>query len=200
MEITFRKNEIIFNRDLSSLDKLAIKFASKLNKLGIKYVIVAGYVAIVFGRSRSSEDIDVIMEPLDYSRFEKLYRLLSSTFECHQAPNAKLGFEYLTDNIALRFSPPAEFIPNIELKFAKTEIDEFSIAHRIKVTVNSNKIFIAPLEPQICYKLYMGSEKDVEDALYLYDIFKKRLNKSYLRNFAKRLGVEKELQRMKWYI
>ena len=92
MEITFRKNEIIFNRELSSLDKLAIKFASKLNKLGIKYVIVAGYVAIVFGRSRSSEDIDVIMEPLDYSRFEKLYRLLSSTFECHQAPNAKLGF------------------------------------------------------------------------------------------------------------
>ncbi|MDO8339959.1 MAG: hypothetical protein Q7T16_04855 [Candidatus Burarchaeum sp.] len=200
MEITFRKDGIIFNRELSSLDKLAISFASKLNKLRIKYVIVAGYVAIVFGRSRTSEDIDIIIEPLDYVRFEKLFRLLSNTFECHQAPNAKLGFEYLTSATALRFSPAEMYVPNIELKFAKTEIDAFSIAHRIKVSVNSNKLFIAPLEPQICYKLYMGSEKDVEDALYLYDLFKKRLNESHLRNFAKRLGVEKELQRMKWYV
>ena len=59
MKLKFSKKKIEFRKELNDLDKFVIDFTSILNKLKIKYVIVSGYVAILFGRSRSSEDIDI---------------------------------------------------------------------------------------------------------------------------------------------
>ena len=59
MELKFSGNKIVFEKELNKLDKFVIDFTSILNKLDIRYVIVSGYVAILFGRNRSSEDIDI---------------------------------------------------------------------------------------------------------------------------------------------
>jgi hypothetical protein len=37
-------------------------------------VIVSGYVAILLGRARASEDVDVIIPRITFSDFKKLYR------------------------------------------------------------------------------------------------------------------------------
>ena len=62
MEFKYTKNEIsIKDKTISALDSLVIEFTSILNKYA-KYVIVSGYVAILFGRSRTSEDIDIVVK------------------------------------------------------------------------------------------------------------------------------------------
>ena len=50
--------------------------------------------------------------------------------------------------------------------------------------------FIANIEEQIAYKLYLGSEKDIEDAVYLYEIFKENINVSLLDHFCRKLNIE----------
>ena len=52
MEIGFSKNKIEFKKELNALDRLTIQFTSIINGLKIKHVLVSGYVAILFGRSR----------------------------------------------------------------------------------------------------------------------------------------------------
>ncbi len=66
---------IYFNKPvLSPEDELALKFSSVLEKLGIRYVIVAGYIAVLFGRNRRTDDVDFIVEELSEEKFIELCR------------------------------------------------------------------------------------------------------------------------------
>lgn len=63
--IAFRDDELIVERGPNDLDELAIRFTSILDELGIEHVYVLGYMSILTGRSRATEDIDVLLERLD---------------------------------------------------------------------------------------------------------------------------------------
>jgi len=93
MEINFSKDKIEFEKNLSSLDNFVISFCSILNKLKIKHVLISGYVSILFGRSRTSEDVDMIIEKLDFARFKKLWDEVYKDFECINTENPKSAYE-----------------------------------------------------------------------------------------------------------
>jgi len=80
MEIEYKDDAIILDKVLNSLDKFVIQFTGILNCHQIQYVLISGYVAILFGRSRSSEDIDLFIEEIDFTKFEKLWKALYETF------------------------------------------------------------------------------------------------------------------------
>jgi len=77
-------------------------------------------------------------------------------------------------------------IPNIELKFVKNDLDRYSLDHRKRVTLSDKSLFLSPLELQIPYKLFLGSEKDIEDARFLFKLFKDNLDNLLLKLFRKR--------------
>ena len=77
----------------------------------------------------------------------------------------------------------------MEIKFPKTDIDMWTLNNRKEVLVNNNQIFISPLELQIPFKLFLGSEKDIEDAKYLYGLFKNNLDMSLLIKFNRKLNI-----------
>lgn len=52
-------------------------------------------------------------------------------------------------------------------------------------------MYVSPIEIEI-YKLYLGSEKDIEDALYLWDIFQRKLDKELMNRFMNELNVSGE--------
>ena len=82
-------------------------------------------------------------------------------------------------------------LPNIEVKFAKSSIHQYALTHSIKVIVNRRFIIkVSPLELQIAYKLYLGSEKDIGDAVFLYDLFRELINNEELRRWCKKFRVE----------
>jgi hypothetical protein len=65
--ITFdfgRRTIFLEKSSLSEDDRIAMLFAETLNELGVRYSVIAGYVAILFGRARRNDDINLITYPL----------------------------------------------------------------------------------------------------------------------------------------
>jgi len=192
MEIKYSKNKIEFEKVLNQLDELVIDFTSILNVLGIKYVIISGYVAILFGRSRASEDIDIFIEKISSSLFEQLWKELYKKFECVITEDIKDAYEeYLLNGHAIRFARRGEYVPNVEIKFPKAEIDFWSLKESRQVILNQHPMFISPLELQIPYKIFLGSDKDIEDARYLYNLFKNKLDIILIGRFNRKLKIDK---------
>jgi hypothetical protein len=191
MEYFEDKKEILLDKELNDLDNFVLDFVGLLDR----YVIVSGYVSILFGRSRMTEDVDLLIPPMEEKEFNKLWeKLYDGGFWCINTPKPKDAFEMLGEH-AIRFSRENAPIPNIEFKVIKNELDKFSYDHRIKVSINSKNLFISPLELQIAYKLFLGSEKDLEDARHLHNIFKDKLNKQELDDSIIKLNV---VERMKF--
>lgn len=186
----------VLERETTKLDNLVMDFISVLDKNGISYVIVSGYVAILFGRSRTSEDVDIIMEKIGEEKFSSLWKSLGNTFDCIITENEKEAYyQYLSSSIALRFSKKGEFIPNMEIKFPSLDMDELVLREKEYANIGGSRVCISPMEIQIPFKLFLGSGKDVEDARHLYLLFKNSLNKELLWQFLRRLGQEENFRR-----
>lgn len=57
------KGKIRLDRVLSELDERVLGFTRILEK-HVEYVIVSGYVSILFGRARATEDVDILIKEL----------------------------------------------------------------------------------------------------------------------------------------
>lgn len=66
MRFEFGRGRIKIGRELSGLDKLVIRFVKILGRLEIDYVVISGYIAILFGRSRNTEDVDLFIEEMPF--------------------------------------------------------------------------------------------------------------------------------------
>jgi hypothetical protein len=53
----------------------------------------------------------------------------------------------------------------------------------IPLLIADRTFYISPLEIQIAYKLWLGSEKDIEDALFLQEVSRDLINTDLLREF-----------------
>lgn len=180
------------SKELNELDNLVIDFIKILNAKRVDYVLVSGYVSILFGRSRSSEDIDLIAKTIPENKFVTLWKSLSQNFDCVTTGNPKSAYErYLMKHSAVRFSRKNTFIPNMEFKFPKMDLDNWIIENAKEVILNRNNVIkISPLELQIPYKLFLGSEKDIEDARYLYNLFENKMDKNLFKYFLENLDKE----------
>lgn len=178
MEYDYNKKEInLAGKKLNNLDKLTLKFIKVLEKY-VEYVIISGYVSILLGRSRATEDVDLYIKKISFDRFLELYNELKKQgFWCLNADTPLVIYSYLKDNLAVRFSIDGESIPNFEVKFPKKKIDEETFEDFITVTLNEGKIKISSLERQIAFKrYYLKSNKDLEDALHIEEIFGDKLD------------------------
>ena len=196
MELEFTDEGIIFEKVLNPLDEFTLDFTKVLQESGIEYCIISGSVAILFGRSRASEDVDIFIEQIEREKFLRLWERLMEKFECIITSDPDDAYDtYLSEGLAVRFSRKGKFIPNIEAKFPKNEIDRWSLENRQQVTVNDHIIHVSPMEVQIPYKLKLGSEKDIEDAIHLYSIFRDELNTELFLKFLHQLGQEDTFRR-----
>lgn len=186
MEI--KGNLIKVDRELSDLDKFALDFIKILRK-HTSYVIISGYVSILLGRARASEDVDVIIPKMDLKKFIKLAQeLKDKEFYCLNAESNEDIYEYIKDHIAVRFAKNKTVIPNIELKFAKNHIDNLTLDKIIKVQINKEEIVISHLELQIAFKeIVLKSPKDLEDARHIRNIAKNHLNIALIRKYEEML-------------
>ena len=198
MEFKFEGSRIEFERELSNLDKLVLKFTKILRENNVDYVIISGYVPILFGRSRETEDIDMFIGEMPFERFAVFWSALDKAgFECINAPNPREGYnDYLQQKLALRFALKGRFIPNFELKFPESDLNIYSLKNKIEVVVNGKSLQTSCLELQIAFKLFLGSDKNIEDAIHLWHIFKKQLNQQLFMKFVVRLGVEDRVKEL----
>ncbi len=183
---------------LAPEDEVALRFAQVIENLGISYVVVAGYVAILFGRGRRSDDVDFILEEISEDAFVELCRLAGKEgFSLMQGDVAsveslrRMYRDYLREGYGLRFMYKDIVIPNVEVKMASTAFHRHALTNHIKVVLNERyTLRVSPLELQIAYKLYLGSDKDVSDAVFMYTLFKEHLNPGELNRWCRELAVD----------
>ena len=196
MELTVTGKKIIFNRELSNLDYFVIDFIKLLEKHHVNYVIVSGYIAIVFGRSRNTEDVDIIVEKPSQTTFNVLWKDIIKRYECVNTSDPNEAYmEYLSQGCGIRFSQKGTIIPNIEFKCVHGDDDDISITQARLLVLNSNPLRISPLEMQIAYKMYLGSDKDFEDAKFLFDLLNEHLDKAKLNSFLAAFNTKTTLVR-----
>ncbi len=140
-------------KELNSLDELLLSFVPLLKKVGAKFVVVSGYVAILYGRSRTTEDIDVLVEEISKEKFERLWKEAKRKgFVCINTTEFEDAFSLFKEGVPLRFAKKSSFIPNIEIKRARSVIDKLTLKMKKRVKLKNETIFISPLEMQIAYK------------------------------------------------
>lgn len=190
------KKEIILNRELSKLDKFVIDFCNLLDD----YVLVSGYVSIIFGRSRGTEDVDLLIPEMNSEEFKKLWKkVYENGFECVNTENPKEAFALFKEH-NIRFSRKGVSVPNMEFKMVKKWFDEYSLKDKISVKIGNKNLFVSPLEMQIAYKLNLskqGNRKDLEDAKHIYELFGEKINKDELNRLIEEFGVKREFEIMR---
>jgi len=108
MNMRFAPGRISLSKELNDLDRLALDFSTILRRQKVRHVFVAGYIAILFGRSRVSEDIDVLMEEVPPERFRTLWKALTRRFECHNASAPETAYR----DFLVRFGSPLPVRPS----------------------------------------------------------------------------------------
>jgi len=193
MQVQYTEKRIVLEEKyLTLLDHFVLDFIHILESK-TPCVIVSGYVAILFGRSRGTEDVDILIPPLEKDLFFLLHAaLISAGYEFLNAEDAGGLHDMLTQGMGIRAAKKDQFIPNIELKFLKDAVDQQVFRDRIEVEFSGKKICISPIDIQIAYKLYLGSEKDTEDALYLFEIFRDNLDHARLQEWLRTFRVNGE--------
>jgi len=182
------KKTIKIDRELSDLDNFTLDFTKILEK-NTDYVIVSGYVAILLGRARASENVDVIIPKIDFPKFQSLYtELKKNNFYCLNAEEVSTVYNYLKDNLAVRFAKNDTMIPNIEMKWIKSDFDRIALENTIDVNLSKGKLRISHLELQIAFKEeVLKSPKDLEDARHLEKIAEGYLDNKLINKYREML-------------
>ncbi len=184
--ISITMNRQIDNKTL--LEKFAEDFVSIIEKY-CKYIVVSGFVAILHGRSRGTEDIDMIIEKLDEKTFFKLHQdLIKRKFYCVQSDSPNEVYTYLKDNLSVRYVKKGTFVPEMEIKFAKDSLDEYQLKTRKKLPLTGLQLYFSSIEVNIAFKEeLLKSTKDIEDARHLREIYKNQINEEEINNIKEQI-------------
>ena len=193
----FTDEGVVIDKPPSDLDRLMLEVGDILDDVGIEYSVVSGYVAVLFCRSRATEDIDVITERFDEETADELTNRLQEAGYWGSAMPLDDLHETLSDDLPVRIAEEGHRVPNVELKFASDECDRISLDNAISVRLGGETIHVGSLEFQIAYKLDMGAPRDYEDALYLHEVVGPSLNRTALEEYVTKLGVEDEYEQLR---
>ncbi|CAG0983686.1 hypothetical protein METP3_02231 [Methanosarcinales archaeon] len=170
-------------KERTILDKFAEDFVNVVEKHA-KYIIVSGFVAIAHGRSRGTEDVDIIIEKVEKDAFIKMHNdLVQAGFECIQSESPEIIYDdYLKDKTSVRYVRKGHFIPEMELKMAKDELDYYQIKTRRKLPLTGLDLYFSSIEMNIAFKEeLLKSEKDIDDANHLRIIYSDILDENEIK-------------------
>ena len=178
------RNTLKLDKVLNELDIFVLDFIKILEK-HTEYVIISGYVSLLFGRARSTEDIDIFIRALKKDAFVICYKELKEKgYWCLNAEEVNTVYDYLESGAAVRFARQEEVIPNFEVKIAQNSLSLATFSDAIEVETSEGTIKISSLERQVAFKkYYLGSDKDLEDAKHIEELFKDHLDYDTIKKY-----------------
>ena len=125
-------------KDRSILDTFCENFCKIMEK--------HGFVAIASGRVRGTEDIDMIIPRLSVHQFLKIHEdLITNNFVCVQSDNPQIVYDYLKDNISVRYTYRNIPVPEMEIKFAKDNLDEYQLKTKQKLPLTGLDVWFSSI-------------------------------------------------------
>lgn len=185
------KNTIKLDKEINELDRFVIRFIDILEKYS-DYVIVSGYVAILLGRDRATEDIDIIIPKTDKAGLKRLHdALVKKGYWCLNSSDLDDLYDLLMSKHSIRFAIEPNVSPNAEIKFSKDLYDDIALKNPVVIKMGNKEIKTSFLELQIAYKEeVLKSNKDLEDARHIRLIAKGHLNENLINEYKKELRVK----------
>ena len=106
---------IVINRELTELDRFVQDFL-KILKKHCNHLIVSGFVSISSGRTRGTEDVDIIIPVMNKNIFNQLFdELTRNGFWCYQGDSASIVYDYIKELNNIRFARDNEIFPNMKV-------------------------------------------------------------------------------------
>lgn len=160
-----------------------------LDAAEVPYVVVGAFAVSAWGRPRSTEDIDVILE-VDQAKVEALVLAFGER-------DLTLRGEDL--EAALREGSHATVfdersIYHVDLRPATDADTRRTLSSSEQVELHGETIPVASPEETIAHKLLYASEQDIQDAEGIYARQADRLDRAILARRCKQLGVLEELR------
>lgn len=173
------------NREISDkniLNDFCIKFCKVLSR-HVEYIVVSGFVAIASGRTRGTEDIDIIIRRMDFERFKKMHGdLIKHGFICIQSKDEREIFDYLSQKLSVRYALKSQPIPQVELKFEKDELDDYQFKTKGKLQLTETNVWFSSVNMNVAFKEeLLKSDKDLEDARYLRLVYKEKIKENEIK-------------------
>ncbi len=188
---------LLVDREPNQLDELAIEFSEILDRFSIEHVFVAGYVAILAGRSRSTEGVDVLIDPIKGETAAVLVDVLEEHGYWGPAMPLTSMYEMLENGDNIWVTPDDRLTPHLAVKNARDRFDRASLENAIAASIGGAEIPIGPFELQIAYKHFLGTQRDLEDAIHLYSVLEESLSVRRLERWVDELDVGDEYERLK---
>ena len=184
----FTPKGILLDREVNELDRFVLKFIA-ITEGYTDYVIVSGYVALLLGRNRATEDIDMIIPKMAKELFHVWYtELCKNGFWCINTGAEDEMYDILLSKHSVRFAIADTFSPNMEIKFAKDDLDREALLRKIRIQIDGHVLNASALEFQIAYKEeILMSDKDMEDAEHIRKVAGKYLNSAVIDEYKKML-------------
>lgn len=173
----------------TQLDHIVYTFVRLVEKY-TKYVLVSGYTSILLGNERPTHDIDILVSGFTgESEFKSfLSELKKKKMKVATAP------EKMLYNMVEKDEEPISIFTDtiwyFDFKKAKTKWDFLSIQKYILVRKGELEFKISAPEIQIPYKLYLGSDKDIKDAAFLYTKLRKIINTADMKAVGRSMKVD----------
>ena len=189
---------------MAELEDVLSRLEKVFNSINIKYIIVGGVAIIHYGRLRTTQDIDIIIED-NYQKFPTFLEILKRydfdvmTEQFYAAYKDKSQVSIFDNKSPLRL--------DIKIAFKKNEINILSKA--IKKNVLGNELNISPLEYVLLGKiLFIGNIEDIPDSelleyqdvldfITLYHLNKEEIIEVLLNQLVKEVGLNHVLKRLK---
>ena len=103
-----------------------------------------------------------------------------------QSVDSKVIYDYLINATSVRYVRDGEFLPEMEIKFAKDELDYYQLATKVKLPLSGLDIWFSSIEMNIAFKEeYLKSDKDLEDARHLRIIYKDKFSEEEINKIKK---------------
>ena len=161
-----------------------------LNECNVDYVIIGGLAAILYGRPRTTVDVDaiVILNQDEVENFNKIFK--------------ENGFELNPDEIAEAFREKSHvsiFLKNspfrVDVKGVYSRLDENSLRNKRKIELFGESCWIESPEDIIIAKLVYGTQQDLDDARAIL-IKQEKLDTQYLNEKATQENVIETLNKL----
>ena len=168
--------------DRNLLSEFCVKFCKVVEK-HCKYAVVSGFFVIMSGRSRGTEDIDIISENVGLEEFEGLHKnLLKNGFNCLQSDDFKEIHDILKNGLSVRYIKGEDLLPEMEFKFARDSLDEYQLKTRRKEPHTGVDVYFSSIECNIAFKEeLLKSPKDLEDARFLRIVYKEKIKENEVK-------------------
>ncbi len=177
---------------MRTLEELVKDITKILEEQEIEYVIIGGVAVAGWGNIRTTRDIDIIInlkekqiKPLETAL--KKEELNATEYEIKKALQEKTHFTI--------FDKKSEY--HIDAKGCYTEKEKRSLGTKKAAKLWDKKIYIASPEDIIANKLVFKSEQDIKDAEGILVRQREKLDRKYLEEICKEMGVHEDLEKLK---